>query len=487
LLTRALINLAVLASASLLGASLFLSFSVTAPEELYRQSIGEGRFLLLDDRIIDEVENARLAVGTVEKYPGNPLFVEDMPWEKRFDNFYGNVIFDEEEGLYKCWYNPFIVDYSSQGMTLEQRQNTEYAAPPDREMAICYATSVDGINWEKPALGLVEYEGSKQNNIVWRGPHGAGVFKDPYDPDPARRYKIIFLRRYRTTIQGLYASFSEDGIHWEPAVPIEGIHIEGVDVKGDTHNNAFWAPTLGKYVGITRGWEGDEREVVRVESADFLNWSGGEVILKGDRDLQTYSMPVFFYGGVYLGLVSIYDLKTGRVQTELAWSPDTEQWKRIDAGTPLIPCSETKLDYDYGCVYGCANPVILEDEIRLYYGGSDWLHSSWRCGSFNLATLRPDGFAGYVQILSDRPAVITTSLIPCSGETIRINADVEEGGSMKISILDDRGNVLSEKWISETMINGELGLDEEIEADSIRLKFEFNNAKVYSFWFDGHE
>lgn len=39
----------------------------------------------------------------------------------RFDNLYGNVIFDEEEKLYKCWYSPFIVDSSSHGMTLEQR------------------------------------------------------------------------------------------------------------------------------------------------------------------------------------------------------------------------------------------------------------------------------------------------------------------------------------------------------------------------------
>ncbi len=474
MMTRTTINFTALASVSLLCAVMSPLFCITAPGELGGRSIGEKKFLLLDDRIIDEVENARLAVGTVKKYHDNPLFVEDMPWEKRFDNLYGNVIFDEEEGLYKCWYSPFIVDYSSRGMTLEQRQNIKYTPPPDRETAICYATSVDGITWEKPVLGLVEYEGSKQNNIVWRGPHGAGVFKDLYDPDPARRYKMIF--------QGLCVSFSEDGIHWKPAV-----HIEGIDVKGDTHNNAFWAPTLGKYVGITRTWEDDEREVARIESADFLNWSEEEVILKGDKDLQTYSMPVFFYGGVYLGLVTIYNLKTGRVETQLAWSPDTKHWTRIDPGTPLIPCSETELDYDYGCVYACANPVILKDEIRLYYGGSDWLHSSWRCGSFNLATLRPDGFAGYVQILSDKPAIITTSLIPYSGETIRINADVEEGGSMKVSIVDDRGNILSEKWVSETMINEELGLDEEIDADSIRLKFEFNNAKVYSFWFDKHE
>ncbi len=31
---------------------------------------------------------------------------------------------------------------------------------------ICYATSTDGVEWVKPDLGLVEFNGSKHNNIV---------------------------------------------------------------------------------------------------------------------------------------------------------------------------------------------------------------------------------------------------------------------------------------------------------------------------------
>jgi hypothetical protein len=66
---------------------------------------GRSRFLLLDSRIIDSVVNAELVVGTVEKHKANPLFTEDKPWEKRFDNLYGNVIYDKEENIYKCWYS----------------------------------------------------------------------------------------------------------------------------------------------------------------------------------------------------------------------------------------------------------------------------------------------------------------------------------------------------------------------------------------------
>ena len=40
-----------------------------------------NRFLLLDGRVIEKAENAKLAVGTVRKHKANPLFVEDKTWE----------------------------------------------------------------------------------------------------------------------------------------------------------------------------------------------------------------------------------------------------------------------------------------------------------------------------------------------------------------------------------------------------------------------
>ncbi|MCB1087404.1 MAG: hypothetical protein KDM63_10190, partial [Verrucomicrobiae bacterium] len=167
-----------------------------------RAEESRDRFLLLDRRIIETTENATLSVGTVQKHPANPLFGEDRPWEKRFDNLYGNVVYDSESNRYRCWYSPFIVDHSARGMTLEERQQP-YRPPKGREMSLCYAESEDGIHWEKPDLGLIEYEGGKQNNLVWRSIHGAGVFRDPHETDPRRAYKTIF--------QGLSVSASPDG------------------------------------------------------------------------------------------------------------------------------------------------------------------------------------------------------------------------------------------------------------------------------------
>jgi len=455
---------------------------------------GRDRYLLLDARIVEKTENAELTLGKVRKHPANPLFEEDKPWEKRFDNLYANVIYDEEERIYKCWYSPFIVDNSAKGMTLEQRKEIRYRAPHNREMAICYATSKDGITWVKPELGLVEFEGSKANNILWRGsgtpskdkeelwggPHGSGIFKDLRDPDPNRRYKAIL--KYGI----LSVAFSPDGIHWGPAIA-----CPEADSAGDTHNNALWAPTLGKYVGITREWGRQfGRQVARTSSTDFLNWEKCEIVLEGiDRNFQTYAMPVFYHGGVYLGLVAIHDQDADRVWTELTWSPDTITWHRVLPGTPLIPNDGKEGDYDWGCVYAAAYPVFLEDEIRLYYGGSDGYHGGWRNGFFCLATLRPDGFAGYTQLEAGKPATITTTPIAAAGGTLQITADIEEGGYVKVSLLDERNELLAESErlngnLSDEKISWLDGVSfDKLDKKSIRIQFEFQDATIYSFSF----
>jgi hypothetical protein len=353
-----IIALAALMVATVTGSRSFaVEAAANAPEK-------RTRYLLLDSRIIEKTENSQLTVGVVQKDKNNPLFGEDQPWEKRFDNLYANVIFDQEDKLYKCWYSPFIVDLSAKGMTLQQRGQTGYRPPRGREMAICYAVSKDGITWEKPELGLVEFKGSQQNNLLWREPHGAGVFKDYHDPDPARRYKAFF--------QGVNVAFSADGMHWGKAIPCPEIKV-----AGDTHNNALWAPTLN---------------------------------------------------GAY--------------------------------------------------------PIFLDDEIRIYYGGSDGKHTGWRNGFFCLATLKPDHWAGYEPIGPNQPAIITTSEISFAGQALRITADVAPGGSVKVSMVDRNGKPISSaKPVTETVTDGELQWSQKMSSGPMRLCFEISGAKLYSFSF----
>jgi len=466
------IGMCVKATWLLLMAGLWLKPVLAAETELRRD-----RYLVLDSRFVERVKNGRLVLGSVAKSPHNPLMKEDQPWEKRYDNLYANIVYDRQAGVYKCWYSPFIVDHSSSGMTLEERQRARYKPPENREMALCYATSDDGIQWDKPSLGLVVFDSGRENNMLWRGPHGAGVFKDTADADPDRRYKILFVG------DQMGAGFSDDGIHWKNSVPCPEMKGDIAGTFGDTHNNAFWAPTLGRYVAITRTWRGRTRLVARSESEDFLKWSKAAVVLEGlDTKHQLYAMPVCFHGGVYLGLLAVFHTETDRVTCELAWSPDTVKWERICPGSPLIDNAAEEMVYDWGCVYAAACPVFLEHEIRIYYGGSDGAHTTWRNGFLCLATLRPDGFAGYEPISEDQPAVISTTAVAYEGQAVQITADVKSGGWVKVVVTDENGTVLATAQpVLQSVTDACLKLDTPLKADKIQFEVELHKARVYSF------
>ena len=196
-------------------------------------------------------------------------------------------------------------------------------------------------------------------------------------------------------------------------------------------------------------------------------------------------MPTFYHGGVYLGIIAVHHQPpVDRVWPELAWSTDTKTWHRVCKGTPLIPLAEKPLKYDYGCIYTCANPVILKDEIRIYYGASDYLHYGWRNGSLALATLRPDGFAGFEQESKDKPAIVTTTAIPAKGKAIKITVDVNAGGSLKVSIVDAEGRTIATaKTLTKTVTDAPLDFGGKALPANVQLKLEFTNAKVYSVSF----
>lgn len=437
-----------------------------------------GRRLVLDARVIEKTENARLVLGQVTKHPGNPLFKEQHPWEARFDNLYANIIYDREDKLYKCWYSPFIVDSITTDTPREKRATARYR-PRRRRMGVCYATSEDGIRWRKPLMSICPFNG-KKSNIVSDGPHGAGVFKDLAEKDPARRYKMFCKSG------GVAVAFSLDGMRWtKPAV------CPQIRAAADTHNNAFRAPD-GEYVGITRLWDG-QRIVGRTQSPDFVRWTRAVEVLRGTKTHQTYAITVFRHAGAYLGLLMIFRTREDRVHCELTWSGDTVKWHRVCPGTPLIANSKKRGHYDWGCVYAAACPVFGDSEIRLYYGASNGPHTGWRDGFLALATLRPDGFAGYEQVSADAPALVTTVPLSLAGRSLRLSADVRKGGSVAVALLDKTGREIARaRPVKRTVTDGKVAWTnaavlEKLKAAPVRLRFELKNATLYSFVLPGPE
>tara|TARA_B100001093_G_scaffold97845_1_gene89808 strand:- start:1755 stop:4373 length:2619 start_codon:yes stop_codon:yes gene_type:complete len=450
------------------------------------------KFLVLDSRIIGSTKNAKLTLGEVRKEKSNPLFVEDRPWEPRYDNMYPNVIFDNEEKIYKCWYCPFVVDQRTTATSSHLRNplDTSYmnARPAGREEAMLYATSVDGIKWSKPNLGIVNFNGNSNNNIVSRGLSGAGVIKDELEKIPGRRYKAFYCSN-----SGYKMRYSSDGLNWGNEVSLRGVG------ESDCHANMIWSPELKKYVGILRHYDPipvtGNRKIARTESIDSVTWKKSETIMEGTPQNQLHDMVIFTDGGIYLGLLGCMNYPSKKTRNgvrqhiELAWSPDSYKWHRINPGTPFISNSKSnnneygKTPYDWGCVFPSA-PVFVDDEIRIYYGASDWYFFDWRKGGLALATLDKNRWAGYEAVNNTEPAVVTTVPMSLSSK-IFISADVQAQGSVNVGILDENGKkVIKFQTVTKSCTDLELVIKEIIETSKtkkLKIQFTLNQSKIYSY------
>jgi len=464
-----------------------------------------ARALAIDPRVIASTSDVDIVLGQVRKHPSNPLFGEDYfsipsrQWETRFDNVYPSVVRDPDSGLFRVWYFNCLTDSDMAAVPLSQRASHPYGSP-HREDGLLYAESVDGFTWSKPELGLIEFQGSSANNIVMstesHGIHAGGVLLDEHETDKARRYKAVFRsRRHRT----MAVSFSSDGLDWS-----EPISWPQHSAIGDTHTNGFWDPTRGRYVVVTRGWTGStpenpyigERIVLRSESEDFLTWTEPLEVLRGANEHdQIYSMPIAQYGDLYLGLPAVFHKGEPEasdwdlVDTELAMSIDTVNWSRVLSGTPFIPRGDGSYPtgaYDCGCIYASA-PIVVDDEIRLYYGGSNGPHNGFREGSLNVATLPIDRWAGY-SAGSSRGYVTTTALM-LHHQAISLNVATSGSGSVRAAILAGDGHIVDGFGFADcTPITGDgvrvpLRWSGELAGlgdTPVRLTLELRDAVVYA-------
>jgi hypothetical protein len=463
------------------------------------------RLLLLDSRNVQETHHVALKLGTIQKSNHNPLFQEEFftnpakQWEARFDNVYPTVLYDKDEAKYKCWYHAFLSDEQSDKTPLDNRPNVPYFVG-ERDDGVLYATSDDGIYWEKPNLQLVSFRGSKENNIVMskksHGVHAGGVIQDLQDLDVNRRYKYF---HHNPRMRHMAVAFSPDGLEWTQPIP-----WPKHNAVGDTHNNAIWSTELDKWVGITRGWTEQSyrglRTVLRSESSDFVQWSKPIEIMRGqDAHDQLYSMPIMQYRDLYIGLPTTFhkgkinSLNWDTVDTELAWSPDSKRWYRICARTPLIPRGEGTYpygSYDSGCVYA-AKPIVTDANIQIFYGGSNGLHNGWREGSLNLATLELDRFAGFIPLTTKQNGIVKTTSIQANSNDFTINTVINSGGFVRVALASEDGNMLNGYTLDDNIpitsggiscpVNWKSATLQDLGDATIQILFEITNAKLYAF------
>lgn len=233
-------------------------------------------FFPFDDHALPWRDNLKVTMRKPVKHAANPVLPAGPPGS--VDDIgailYGTVI--QEGGKLRMWYLAW--------------PQPDSRIPGDAEFLktyrpVGYAESTDGIHWTKPTLNLVNFRGSRANNLVLVEPSSAAYSKtsdfisvllDESDPDPARRYKMAYItedapRRNASTATAV----SADGLRWRL--------VNDDMISGGHFENTSLVRFQGLYYASGQnleGWNGNlmdgspaGRTMTVFFSPDFRTWS----------------------------------------------------------------------------------------------------------------------------------------------------------------------------------------------------------------------
>ncbi len=459
--------------------------------------IDVGRQLFVDDFLI-EASSLERTFHPAEYHSASPVLRPTKAWEK-YDEyaertktlsnptamvFSDGVFYDPDTKLFKMWY---MGGYE---------QNT------------CYATSSDGLEWDKPVLDFVKGTNILTNTLR----DSSTVWLDLAERDPAKRYKMAY---YNGGHHSLEVYLSGDGTHWRK-----------VGESGPTGDRTtfFYNPFRDVWVFSLRdqGVGGQGRYRRYRESPDFVSgtrWREGEPVRwvtsdaadprrpEYDVPAEVYNLDCVAYESILLGLFTIY--RGERTEREkpndvcVGYSRDGFHWARPDR-RPLLPVSEHVGDWNWANVQsagGCC--LIVGDRLYFYVSGRRGVPGKNNPGvcSTGLATLRRDGFVsmddpprGHTQRVqpSIPPGTLITRPTRFSGRHLFVNADCA-GGELRVEILDREGRLIApyaeaqcqplreDSTRARIVWTGVADLA-AVAGQPVRFRFHLTRGRLYAFW-----
>lgn len=289
-----------LSAASLAAILLLLPPAMSVAEPI---EVGARLQLLVDEHLIE-----RLAGGAqLRLHPPEPreiVMTYDKPWE-------GNT--SMVLTLFRDGDN-FRMYYRAENYIAVGGKTTH-------PTYLCYAESKDGIRWVRPDLGLVEFEGSRNNNII--GHTLLYPFKDS-NPHvaPEGRYKAFHVATLtKPHRRNLYVYQSADGLRWQK-MREDSVMTQGTTTAAfDTVNVAFWDSVRGEYRAYIRDWKDKKRGIMTATSQDFMHWSEPQWLQYPDATQdELYTNMVRPYAGspeLFIGFPTRYMDSRGSITEPL--------------------------------------------------------------------------------------------------------------------------------------------------------------------------
>jgi hypothetical protein len=458
--------------------------------------VGDQRQLLIDEAFFAQANRVRLRLHPAQK-TGEKILGPQGPWESATLNWF-SVLEDpgviDRRAKYRMWYECYDVAGWNSG----------------DDTSFCYSESRDGIHWNKPAVGLFDYQGSRKNNILFRQiglgsgrsrVHGTGVFRDPTAP-PEARYKAVSqgIWQDRTPPHRIAGMFSPDGLRWTRyAKPI-------CDVFADSQYSGFWDPRLRKYVlyGRTEGGVG------RAESSDFSHFGPLQLVLNTDRrdppESSLYNPAALKYAGavhLYLMFPSLYQHRPQTLDIRLATSRDGIHWTWPQQDAALVPLGPAGAA-DSKTLYLGQGLIQAGDEMWLYYSGSPLRHNEAELENlakfrepriFSRAVLRRDRFVS-ADAGREGGYFVTPPLL-FAGAVLRLNLETRRGGSVRVGLVDASGQAVPGRGVADCLpmagdqldavVRWKRGTDVSDRANRpTRMRVELIDASLYGFEFTGN-
>ena len=456
--------------------------------------------LFIDDALIAVKENIRRTLHQPAKSADNPIMRPQLPCEGDLVILYGTVLFDDDEGVFRMWH--------------------QTRASGAGKLA-CYATSQDGLHWERPLLGVTEVLGSRENNVIFsKQTHPYydemhSVVKDPDDPDPQRRYKMTFCgfsgeRGTPDWRRDYYTATSPDGIRWTaredyairfPENAADISHFIKDPISG---KYIIWCRTRYKCPGVEARWPEYTygRAVARAESSDFINWTQPKTIFHADEQdpigSEIYTMGAFPYEGMYVGMVQMYHAMRHEctLDIQLASSRDGWHWDRVADRSTWLPCGGVG-EWDRFNQSVAGRPVVMGDELWFYYAGRTNRHTPYAreggrdsgepLGAIGLATLRRDGFCS--MNASFDGGRLTTVPLQMSDGDLHLNVK-SDFGQVQVELLAENLERIPDACSAPVRANAcdvKVGFPEgfspaSVHDQPVRLRFSLSNARLFSFW-----
>jgi len=402
--------------------------------------IGTRRELFVDDTLIETMTGAALRLSHPERR--EVAFAGGATWE---DNTLGAYSLVQTESAVRLYYRAAIPDLKNEATCI---------------MAVAESTD-GGKSFQRPDLGLVEFKGSRHNNILWFGPD---VLVPPAFLDtnpscaPDARFKGLALLGW----EKICAACSADGLRWQRLGP-DTLRMDGTF---DTINTAFWDSVAGCYRSYTRmfadpatgkpyprngiNWAVGVRAIQTATSPDFVNWSPVQPLQYGDGDCETqmYTNDIIPCPGaehICLGFPNRFvqdrNIKVqgaygdGRNDALFMCSRDGLHWTRYREAWVRPGLDER--NWTHRNNYPAWGIIRTSDTEWSMLVSEHYMQADGTPCKFRRLSIRPWGFvsvaAGYGggELLT-RPLVF-------SGAFLRLNYATSAAGSIRIEVQDPSG------------------------------------------------